>query len=89
MLGVHALRSYLKLICEYEPHSLPNKKVGVAKGHHKNCIKLRPTLVRHLLRNRPLNRLSGALYTAVIHLLLLTLSLILLFIEIYIALYKA
>ena len=25
MLGVHALRSYLKLICEYELHSLPNK----------------------------------------------------------------
>ena len=25
ILGVHALRSYLKLICEYELHSLPNK----------------------------------------------------------------
>ena len=28
ILGVHALRSYLKLICEYEPHSLLNKKVS-------------------------------------------------------------
>ena len=27
ILGVHALRSYLKLICEYELHSLPNKKL--------------------------------------------------------------
>ena len=27
ILGVYALRSYLKLICEYELHSLPNKKV--------------------------------------------------------------
>ena len=26
ILGVHALRSYLKLICEYKLHSLPNKK---------------------------------------------------------------
>ena len=26
ILGVHALRSYLKLICEYELHSLPNKR---------------------------------------------------------------
>ena len=25
--GVHALRSYLKLICEHETHSLPNKKL--------------------------------------------------------------
>ena len=24
-LGVHALRSYLKIICEYDRHSLPNK----------------------------------------------------------------
>ena len=27
MLGVHVLRSFLKLICEYELHSLPNKKL--------------------------------------------------------------
>ena len=27
ILAVHALRSYLKLICEYETHSLPNKKL--------------------------------------------------------------
>ena len=27
ILGVHALRSYLKLVCEYELHSLPNKKL--------------------------------------------------------------
>ena len=26
ILSVYALRSYLKLICEYELHSLPNKK---------------------------------------------------------------
>ena len=28
ILAVHALRSYLKLICEYELHSLPNEKVS-------------------------------------------------------------
>ena len=49
ILGVHALGSYLKLICEYELHSLPNKKVSGAKDHGKNYIKNRPTLVRHLL----------------------------------------
>ena len=50
ILGVHALRSYLKIICEYELHSLPNKKVSGAKDHGKNYIKVRPALVRHLLR---------------------------------------
>ena len=52
MLGVHALRSCLKLLCEYELHSLPNKKVSGAKDHGKNYIKVRPPLVHHLLRNR-------------------------------------
>ena len=52
ILGVHALRSYLKLICEYETHSLPNEKASGAKDHGKNCIKVRPPLVCHLLRNR-------------------------------------
>ena len=33
ILGVYALRSYLKLICEYELHSLPNKKVSGAMDH--------------------------------------------------------
>ena len=36
ILGVHAFRSYLNLICEYELHSLPNKKVSGAKDHGKN-----------------------------------------------------
>ena len=48
ILGLHALRSYLKLICEYELHSVPNKKVSGAKDHGKNYIKVRPSLVRHL-----------------------------------------
>ena len=52
ILGVHALRSYLKLICEYELHSLLNKKVSGAKDHGKNYIKVRPPLVGYLLRNR-------------------------------------
>ena len=51
ILGVHALRSYLKLLCEYELHSLPNKKVSGAKDHGKNYKKVRPPLVSHLLRN--------------------------------------
>ena len=50
--GVHALRSYLKLVCKYELHSLPNKKITAAKDHGKNNMKVRPPLVRHLLRNR-------------------------------------
>ena len=49
-LGVYALRSYLKLICKYELHSLLNIKVSGAKDHGKNYIKVKPTLVRHLLR---------------------------------------
>ena len=46
------LRSYLKLICECELHSLPHKKVSGAEDHGINYIKVRPPLVRHLLRNR-------------------------------------
>ena len=42
----------MKLICEYELHSLPNKKVSGAMDHGKNYIRVRPPLVRHLLRNR-------------------------------------
>ena len=45
ILGVHALRSYLKLIYKYELHSLPNKKVSGAKDHGKSYIKVRPPLV--------------------------------------------
>ena len=58
ILGGHALRSYLKIICRYELHSLPNKKVSGAKDHGKNYIKVRPPLVRHLLRNRLLKHYS-------------------------------
>ena len=50
ILGAHALRSYLKLICEYELHSLPNTKVSGAKDRGKSYIKVRPPLVRHILR---------------------------------------
>ena len=32
---VHALRGYLKLICEYELHSLRNKNVSGIKDHGK------------------------------------------------------
>ena len=51
ILRVDALRSYLKLICEYELHILLNKKVSVAKDHGKSYINVRPPLVRHLLCN--------------------------------------
>ena len=33
LLGVHALRTYLKLICKYELYTLPNKIVNGAKDH--------------------------------------------------------
>ena len=56
ILGVHALISYLKLISEYQLHSLPNKKASGAKGHGKNHIKVKPPLVPHPLRNRLYSR---------------------------------
>ena len=34
-LGIQTLRSYVKIICEYEFHILPNRKVGAAKDHGK------------------------------------------------------
>ena len=51
-LGIYPLRRYLTLICEYELHTLPNSEVSVAKDHGEDYIKVRPLLVRHLLRNR-------------------------------------
>ena len=50
ILGVHALRSYLKLIYEYEPHSLLNKKISGAKDHGKTTSRSNPGLPS--LRNR-------------------------------------
>ena len=47
-LDKQALRSYLKLTCEYELHILTNTYVSVAKGHGKNYMKVRPSLARHL-----------------------------------------
>ena len=39
-LDKQALRSYLKLTCEYELHILPNTKVSAAKGHGKNYMEV-------------------------------------------------
>ena len=47
-LGIQALGSYLKPNCEYELHIIPNTKVGAAKDHGENYMKVRPPLVRHL-----------------------------------------
>ena len=43
-----ALRSCLKLTCEYELHILPNTKVGAAKDHGKNYMQVKPPLDCHL-----------------------------------------
>ena len=40
--GVRALRSYSKLNCEYDLHSLPNKKLVAQRIMVKNYIKFRP-----------------------------------------------
>ena len=46
-------RTYPDLFYEYEVHVLSNTKVSVAKDCGKNCMEVRPSLVRHLLRNGP------------------------------------
>ena len=51
--GLHALKSYLKLSREYGFHTSPNSKVSASEDHGENCIKVRPPLVRLLLRHRP------------------------------------
>ena len=58
ILSVHALRSYLKLICEYEFHSIPNEKVSSVKVHGKNDINIRLPLVRHLSHDPLLSHLK-------------------------------
>ena len=50
-LGIQALRSHLRLTYGCKLHTLPNTKVGTAKDHGENYIKVRPSLVSHLLRN--------------------------------------
>ena len=52
ILNIQALGSYLRPTYEYELHTLPNTKVGTAKDHGENYMKVRPPLVRHLLPNR-------------------------------------
>ena len=72
ILGVHALKSYLKLICECDLHTLPNKKVSLAKDHGKNYIKVRPPLVGHLFRNRLLKISRETTYFVVLALQAMT-----------------
>ena len=48
-LAIQALGSYLKLVCQYKLHILPNTKVGVAKDHGKNYMKVRLPIVLLLL----------------------------------------
>ena len=40
-LPIRALRSYLKLTCEYELHISSNTKVNAAKDHGENYMKIR------------------------------------------------
>ena len=47
-LDNQALRSYLKLTCEYELNISPNTKVSATEDHGESYIKVRPLLVRHL-----------------------------------------
>ena len=63
-LDVHALRSSLKLIYEYEFYTFPNKKVSAAKDCGKNYMKGRPPLVRHLLRDGLLSQTS---FSGIVH----------------------
>ena len=50
-IDIQTLRSYLKLIHEYDLHTLPNTKVSAEKDHGESYMNVRPPLVRHLLRN--------------------------------------
>ena len=52
ILAVHALRSYLNLICEYELHSLSNKKVSGSKDHGKKLHQGQTAPGPPSLRNR-------------------------------------
>ena len=53
ILSVHALRSYSKLICEYELLiAYQIKKLLAQSIMVKNYIKVRPPLVYNLLHNR-------------------------------------
>ena len=38
-LGIQILRSYLKLSCEYEVHTISDTKVSAGKDHGENYIK--------------------------------------------------
>ena len=48
--GIQVLRSFLNPTCEYELQILPNTKVSAAEDHGENYMKVRPPIVRHLLR---------------------------------------
>ena len=63
---MQALRSYLILTCEYELLTLWNAKVGAAKDHGENYMKVRPPLVHHLQRNRLLVYIGRKLWPQMI-----------------------
>ena len=52
ILGLQALMSYLRLTYEYESYALPDAKISTTKDHGENYMKVKPPMVRHLLRNR-------------------------------------
>ena len=52
ILGVHALRSYLKLIFEYELHSLPNEKLMAQRIMVKTTSRSDRPWSSHLSRDR-------------------------------------
>ena len=51
-LSIQALRNYLKLLYQYQLHSLPDTKVKTVKDPGKNYMNIRPPLVHHLYGNR-------------------------------------
>ena len=55
ILGIHALKSYLKLICEYELNILPNRKLVpqriMEKLHRGQTTPSPPSLRNRLLRS--------------------------------------
>ena len=57
IIGIHVLRSYLKLICEYELMAYQIEKLVAQRIMVKTKSKVKPLLVCHILRNHVVNDL--------------------------------
>ena len=67
-LGIQTLRSYFKIIYEYDFHILPNRKVGAAKDHGQISSRPpssgQPSIFKKFHKKKPLSSMVKSCFVA-------------------------